>query len=126
MKKELIAALVLLLLFLGTLINIRVVDDLTGDLLALIETAEGRAQSGDMDAAASLVQRAAAQWQAAAPYTHVFIRHSETDGTTDAFFQLLTQLQSGDDAAAEGAFSLLKARLSGIAEIEHISLGSVL
>ena len=126
MKKEIIAVLLLVLLFVLTLVNIQVVDRLTGTLLDMLDTAELDIQNENLDAAAQKAQAAAELWLQADAYTHIFIRHSEIDSTTDAFYELLIQLQSGESGGALGALSLLRAHLTSIAGMEHISLGSVL
>ena len=125
MKKEIAAALILVLLFIGTLINIQVVDRLTGDILSLLEQAEQAAQDQDMDAAIENAQAAADLWNGADAYTHVFIRHSEIDSTTDAFYELLIQLDSGEAGGAKGAFQLLRAHLTSISGMEQVSFGSI-
>ena len=58
-------------------------------------------------------------------YTHIFIRHSEINSTTEAFFQFRSDIGSGDADAAEGSYGLLSETLRSIMTMEQISLGSI-
>lgn len=58
-------------------------------------------------------------------YTHIFIRHSEINSTTDAFYGFRSDVGSGDADAANGSYGLLKETLLSLMTMEQISLGSV-
>ena len=58
-------------------------------------------------------------------YTHIFIRHSEIDSTTDAFFELMSDVRSGDAESAAGSYEKLLAHLSSLYTMERVTLGSI-
>ena len=92
MKKELIAALLLILLFSGTLVNIGVNDKMMQRLNAEVKDAYDSAASGDWDTAQQCLHSAISHWLSMDGYTHIFIRHSEIDATTEAFYSMMSDL----------------------------------
>lgn len=125
MSKAVWAGIILLAILAATLYNIRYLDKLTGELLSLTETAQERAEAGDFQGAVSEAEQAARLWAEKDGYTHVLIRHSEIDSTTDAFYELLSDLHAQDALSARGSFEKLRAHLTSIASMEHITFGSI-
>lgn len=70
-------------------------------------------------------EKAAQDWLGADGYTHIFIRHSEIDSTTDAFFELMSDVRSGDAQSASGAYEKLAAHLDSLYTMERVTLGSI-
>ena len=126
MKKEIIAILLLALLFVGSLYNISVMDDMVMTLEGKVEASFSAAKNGDFENAHELIDEAAADWLSRDGYTHIFIRHSEIDSTTDAFFEYISDISAEEKGSAEGSFEKLMAHLDSLKTIEHISFGSVL
>lgn len=125
MKREIIAVILLILLFVGALINIRANDRIVGDLESEVRQAYKSAQSGDSEKAKSLLSGAEEHWLSLDGYTHIFIRHSEIDSLTDAFFDFHSSLNE-KPAEIEGAYNRLMAHLESIRTMEHLRLGSIL
>ena len=125
MKREIIAVILLILLFVGALINIRANDRIVCDLESEVRQAYKSAQSGDTEKAKSLLSAAEEHWLALDGYTHIFIRHSEIDSLTDAFFDFHSSLNE-KPAEIEGAYNRLMAHLESIRTMEHLRLGSIL
>ena len=125
MKKCIGAAVLLVLLLAGGLLNVRYLDGLTGELVSLADAAMALAEAGDFPAAAERAEAAAQRWAEADGYTHVFVRHTEIDSTTDAFCDLLGELYAEDAPAARGAHRKLREHLTSIAGMEHITFGSI-
>lgn len=125
MKKELIAAALLLLLFAGTLINIRVNDRLMGELKGSVSLAYSHAKDGDWKRAQETLSEACSRWHELDAYTHIFIRHSEIGSTTEAFYAMLSSVYAEDGGDLMGSYRLLSAQLDSIIGMEHISLGSI-
>ncbi len=125
MKKEIAAALLLLLLFAGTLVNIRVNDGLIAELEDTVDRAYIAAQNGDWDSAKKGVEAACRRWESLDGYTHVFIRHSEIGTTTDALYSMLSSVCAEDIGDLRGSYGLLRAQLRSLSEMEHISIGSI-
>ena len=126
MKKWITAVLVLLLIFAGCLYNIRCVDRLTDELLTLADSALTFSETGDHENAVRQAEKAAALWAEKDGYTHVFIRHGEIDSATDAFYDYLGAICTDDPGEIQGAYRKLRAHLTSIAGMEHISFGSVM
>lgn len=126
MKRELAAALLLLVLFAGSLWNVRCLDALTDELEQTLTRSLEAARSGDFPRAKEALDDAIDRWVRADPYTHIFIRHPEIDATSDAFFELKEALGEQDLPAAEAGFDKLLYHLSSIDEMEHPRLGSIL
>lgn len=126
MRRELAAALLLALLFFGSLWNIRCLDLLIGRLEQETEEAIQYARRGDFPSAEQALDRAIERWVAANAYTHIFIRHPEIDATSDAFFELKGLLGEENLPAADAAYSRLRYHLDSIDEMEHPRFGSIL
>lgn len=125
MKREIIAVILLLLIFVGALINIRANDRIVGDLESEVRQAYKSAQSGDTEKAKSLLSDAEEHWLSLDGYTHIFIRHSEIDSLTDAFFDFYSSLDE-EPSSIEGAYNRLIAHLESIRTMEHLRFGSIL
>ena len=125
MNKAFWAGAILLAILAATLLNIRHLDTLTGELLSLTEVSQAYAEADDYSQAVSSAEQAARLWAENDGYTHVLVRHTEIDSTTDAFYELLSDLHAQDKLSARGSFEKLRAHLTSIASMEHISFGSI-
>lgn len=125
MKKEIIALTLLILLFLGSLYNIRVMDSMVETLESGVQSSFDAAQNNDFEKAALLIDEAAGDWLSRDGYTHIFIRHTEIDSTTDAFFEFMTDISAKDADSAVGSYGKLMAHLDSLKTMEHISFGSI-
>lgn len=125
MKREITAAALLLLLVFASLWNIRRIDALTGELETLLRRSEQAALDGSFPQAESIASDALARWLASDSYTHIFIRHSEIDSTSDAFYELLERVAEHDADGLPSAYEKLLYHLDSIASMEHVSIGSI-
>lgn len=125
MKRLITAAALLLLLIFASVWNIRRVDALTGELETLLARSEQAALDGSYELARGIASEALARWLASDSYTHIFIRHSEIDSTSDAFYELLGQVAEGDGDGLPSAYAKLIYHLDSIASMEHVSIGSI-
>lgn len=125
MKKELIAALLLITLFALSLINIQANERMIGRLSDGVEKAYAEYCRGDADAASDTLRKTCESWLALDGYTHIFIRHSEIDSTTDAFFDLLSAMHDDRPDSVDGAYGKLKAHLDSLVGMERLGLGSI-
>ena len=125
MKKAIAAAVLLVLLFGAAAWNIAHIDALTGNLTALAEEALEFCRAEDYAAAENSLREAIELWYASESYTHIMIRHSEVDSTTDAFYAALETILTRDADAAESAIECLEAHLQSIDSMEHVSFKSV-
>ncbi len=125
MKKEIISALLLLLIFSGVLVNIRINERIVTSLINEVDMSYENLKNGNEDKAMQLLDTAIEHWLNLDGYTHIFIRHSEINSTTDAFYGFRSDVGSGDADAANGSYGLLKETLLSLMTMEQISLGSV-
>lgn len=125
MKKEIISALLLLLIFSGVLVNIRINERIVSSLINEIDMSYENLKNGNKDKAMQQLDTAIEHWLNLDGYTHIFIRHSEINSTTDAFYGFRSNVGSGDADAANGSYGLLKETLLSLMTMEQISLGSV-
>ena len=125
MKKELIAAVLLAVIFAGVMLNIRASERIVSSLMSEVDAAYAQLKGGDNESAVKTIDRAIERWLMLAGYTHIFIRHSEITSTTEAFFQFKSDIGSGDADAADGSYGLLSETLRSIMTMEQISLGSI-
>lgn len=124
MKKELAALALLTALFAAALYNVHYLEQLIGGISDLVTESYESLLSGDSASAESTLEKAISRWETADGYTHIFIRHSEIDAASDAMFDALGSIRSGDDEAL-GAFRSLFYHLDSMVRIEQISLGSI-
>lgn len=125
MKKEIVAAVLLLLILAGVSLNIRVNERIVSSLINEVDKSYESLKSGDSTKAAEQLDTAIEHWLNLDGYTHIFIRHSEINSTTDAFYGFRSDVGSGDADSAEGSYGLLKETLLSLMTMEQISLGSV-
>ena len=125
MKKEIAAAVILALLFIGVLVNINVASNIILSLEDDVAAAYESAQNGDFDRAKPLLDAAIEHWMSLDGYTHIFIRHSEINSTTEAFFQLKSDIYAEDMGAVEGSYGLLISTLDSLMTMEQLSFGSI-
>ena len=125
MKKELIAAGLLLLIFAGGCLNIFLIRGITDDVLSLTESAEFSAVSGDWKSAENAAEAAIALWEESRTYTHVILHHSEHDGASDTLYGLLAAIYSRSPGDAAVAAGQVRARFTGITEMESLMLESI-
>lgn len=125
MKREIAAYILLAVLLAGALINIRAMDNIIGQLRSEVDAAYSSAKEGDFNKAKSQLEGAAEQWENLDGYTHIFIRHTEIDSTTDAFFDMLSDVSDENEGSLDGSYRKLDAHLESLMTMEHISIGSI-
>ncbi len=125
MKKELAALALLLALIVGSLVNISYLQRFAGKLGDQVSLSRSALALGDRENAERMLRDAIDAWLHADGYTHIFIRHSEIDSTTDAFFDLLSQVGAGDPGSAQGAYEKVTAHLQSLVGMEKLTLGSI-
>ena len=125
MKKEIIALVLLIALFAASLYNVHYLENMVGDISGLAAEAYDSLMSGDAGNAEQKLEQAIRMWEKEDGYTHIFIRHSEIDATSDAMFEALGCITAGEPGEAEGAFRCLFYHLDSLVGLEKMSLGSI-
>ena len=125
MKREYGALALLTLLMLTALWSIRRTDFLTEQIALCLERSERALEREDANTALAALDGALELWREQRNYVSVFLRHSDVDSVSDAFFTLREKLLDRDAAGIAGAFSQLRYRLETVDAMEHISLAAV-
>lgn len=125
MKRELIAVFIIAALLMLALENIRQIENKTETLTNGIESAEKLYLSGDRQGAAAGIEDSLNTWLNWDFYSHIMLRHSEIDVITDAYYTLLSELQS-EDTVTQASFERLDEQLRSILIKERVTLGSIL
>ena len=125
MKREISALLLLAVLAAVSVWNIHRTDTLTGDIKEHLELSEKALLSGDRDYAAEQLEAAQRIWLSARSFTQVFLRHPELDDTSDVFYEIMRDLRAGETRGLSASYERLRYHLDCIADMEHVSLGSL-
>ena len=125
MKKEIIALLLLVLLFAASLFNIWYFDRLCLDIAGEVKASAVALERGEPEAAQEHLNSALHTWLVADSYTHIFIRHPEIDSTADAFYELGQALEENSESC-RAAYDKLLYHLESIRTMEHLRFGSIM
>ena len=126
MKKELTAAALLLLLFLGAWLNVRCIDGLIDRVDACLTRSENAMARGDTEEALSALDGARRLWEDGRGYTGIFLNHRDLDSVYEAFSALEELLRQEDRQAAPAGYARLQRCLTEVLAMERLSLRSVL
>lgn len=124
MKKELFSAITILLLLFGSVYNIFQIKELSESVSEHLDTAIQACAVNNFEAAESELSDALNIWLQADGYTHIFIRHSETDSATDAFFEAISETKTKSQSCIS-AISKIKYHIDSIYAMEKVTLKSV-
>ena len=125
MKKEIIALLLLVLLFAASLFNIWYFDRLCLDIAGEVKASAVALERGEPEAEQEHLNSALHTWLDADSYTHIFIRHPEIDSTADAFYELGQALEENSESC-RAAYDKLLYHLESIRTMEHLRFGSIM
>lgn len=125
MKKELFAVLMLVIIIAACIFNVYYVSRMTEEILELISLSEQDALAGDWASAVASAEEAVKLWEGAEEYTHIFIRHSEIDSTTDEFYSMLAELYKEDMGGVKAAYKAVSSRIKSIIKMEIPTFGTV-
>ena len=125
MKKEIFAAALLILIFAGSLVNLHYLNSLTEELTTQVEAAKACVEESDWKKAAEYAESATKLWSESDYYTHIVLRHSEINITTDAFYELLGGIYAENYGDSVGASRMLLDHIESITKMEEIRFGSI-
>lgn len=125
MKREFFAVALLLGLLALSIYNIRYIDNKSQTLENYIEEAETHYLNGDRKSAAEDIETSLDIWLGWDSYSHVMLRHSEVDVITEAYYELLKELE-GEDKVTQSSFGKLKEDIDSIITKERINVRSIL
>lgn len=125
MKKEYIASGIILAMIAGAVVNVCHIKSLAKDITTQITTAQTCCRRSDYDSAEQALREGLDIWLSDEGYTHIFIRHSEIDGTSDAFYEALAAISEQDGDGAVNACEKLQYHIDSIVSMEFVTLKSV-
>jgi hypothetical protein len=125
MKKEIFAVGLLLFLITAAFLNLIYLRRFTDRLLGLADEAYRCTTVGQWEEAKNKAEEAVKIWSDSDSYTHILIRHSEVDGTSDAFCSLLGEMYKKNSGGAKGAYTALRQHIEGIYAMEKFSLKAI-
>lgn len=123
--REIIAGFLLISILVLSVVNTGYVERKTKALIEDVSGAQNEYFDGNHEEAAEIIEESRDVWLDWNSYAHIMLRHTEIDLVTDAFFELLSALES-DSSVSEASFEKLREMLRSIAVMERISFGSVL
>jgi hypothetical protein len=124
MRREVIAILLLILL-LGILLgNIRYLDNLVEDIEEAVSRSSAAWERGNTQLAVSELETAMERWQSAADYAHIFLRQSEIDAVSDAFFDLSASLRA-EEKQSQDDYLRLFYHLDSLERMDALRLSSI-
>ena len=124
MKKELLAGFTLLSLILGAAYNLIYLKQLVQNMNTHLSTAEQAYSINNFSVAESELSTALEIWLNADEYTHIFIRHSEIDAATDAYYEALSSVRE-KDVSAPSFIQKVKYHINSIYSMELLTLKSI-
>lgn len=124
--REKLALLLLILLSALSVWNISHAERLSQKLHEHLTKSEIHAMAEEWQEAQDALDKAFLLWNSSEGYTHIFIRHSETDSCSDAFYELKQALYAKEWPEAQTLFEKLHQHIHSIADMEKIRLGNIL
>ena len=124
MKREISALLLLVLLAAASVWNIHRVDALIEEVKEHVALSEKALLAGDGAYASEQLDAAFRIWSSSRAYTQTLLRHSELDGTSDAFFAAMRELKAGEIRTVPAVYEQLRSHLDCLAGVEHVTWGT--
>lgn len=124
MKKEIFAALLLLLLLILSIFCMRHLSLLTKELTAMTAEAAAHARAGRDSEAGEIMEAAQEKFCENMRLSSLYLSNEELRETEEMFLELRQALAAGEDGL-EYKFSQLIVRLRTEAELQRLSLGSI-
>lgn len=125
MKKELIAAILLIVIIAGSIVNMRYIEHLTNEIVSFIDEASYAVTSEDWDTASEKAEKAVSLWNSNESHANIFLRHETINSATEAIYQFVMQTELEDVNEALVAAELAKDNFKNIALMEKLRFGSV-
>ena len=123
--KEILAAVLLLTLIAGALLNTWYLDKTVNDITELVTKSQEYSDTGDLENAVKELRGAIEIWEEKDPYARILLRQTETDSISDTFYGLLGELVAGEFDRAHGTYERLYSHLRTIANMERLSWSSI-
>ena len=125
MKKEIFVIALLALMLAAAIVNVRFLGKLTDDVVKIAEKAANLATEGKWGEAETQAKAASKKWEDSETYTHIVLRHSEIERSTEVLNGLLREIYMREEGGVKGALAAAKSQMTSLASIERVRLGSI-
>jgi hypothetical protein len=125
LKKEIVAISLLAVILACSIINVFIIKRYTQHMARLIDDTQSYAEGEHWEKAVKSAEDAVEYWQMKSRYTHIVLRHSEINATTNAFCLFLAEVYKRDVNGMRGVSKALKSQIQSIYEMEKLKLGSI-
>ena len=109
----------------ASLLNIRYLNVLTGEISALVTESKNAAVAGDWDKAVTTAKNAEMLWDEITGYTHIILRHGEIDTVSDVLYDFISNISQKDVKASGAAADKVIYHLDSIYKMEQVRFGSI-
>ena len=125
MKKELFAAIFLIIILISCVINIYYINFLSDKLIESVNTSVEYASNEDWEKAAENVDNAVKLMKKNNVYLNIVMPHERIDLTQEALFELQALIENEDTEGIPGAARLAVSKLEKLWTAEKISIESI-
>lgn len=126
MKREFVALAVILTILIASIVNGRYVERKTTEFSENLRIAQQLYDSGAQEKAVAKVADALDDWLEWKRYAHIMLRHSEVDNVTEAYYDLLSEVENSDEKVPAASFKKVEQLLKNISTMEQLSIGAIL
>ena len=106
--------------------HVTTLDELTGELGALLSRAEELAEQGDWEGATQVTRRASERWDEKHFYLHATLEHQVTDAIATSFAETMEFLECREAGEYSAANARLMEQLALLSEMEKPLLENLL
>lgn len=125
MKKEIFAALLLLVILVLSIINTSCISHIANTVSDNVKEVSRLVSIREWEQAASLLEDTISYWRSKDDYIHSVLNHESADYMTDDLFELLGYIYSQDENTVKSHSQLVLIQLEDLNKFEHIRICSI-
>ncbi len=126
MKREFVALAVVLAILTASIVNGHYVERRTSEFSHDLHIAQELYDSGAREEATTKVSDSLKGWLKWKSYAHIMLRHSEVDNVTEAYFDLLSDMEDEEADVPAASFGKVEQLLKNVSDMEQLSIGAIL
>lgn len=126
MKREFVALAVILAILTASIVNGHYVERKTTEFSEDLRVAQQLYDSGAQEKAVSKVADSLDDWLEWKRYAHIMLRHSEVDNVTEAYYDLLSEVENSEEKVPAASFKKVEQLLKNVSTMEQLSIGAIL
>ena len=125
MKKELLAGIFLIVILIGSMVNIWYLSSLSDELITLIETVEKQASEKNWDNAAEKSESAMELWKKNNVYLSIVLPNETIDNVTESLHELRKEIDTENTDSVSWTAQLAVTQLENTVSAEQVNFESV-